>query len=73
MSSTVVQRDLKHNNERKVTRAYTNDVSDAVGSIVQAKEETWHYEPPDFKDEDVATIALGFDGTCMLLCNDSYR
>lgn len=72
-ASTVVQRDLKDNHGRKVTRAYISDVSDAVGSIVQAKEETWHYETPNFKDEEVATISLGLDGTCMLLCNDSYR
>jgi len=72
-ASTVVQRDLKDNHGRKVTRAYISDVSDAVGSIVQAKEKSWHYETPDFKDEEVTTIALGLDGTCMLLCNDNYR
>ena len=72
-ASTVVQRDLKENHGRKVTRAYISDVSDAVGSIVQAKEETWHYETPDFTDDEVVTIALGLDGTCMLLCNDNYR
>lgn len=72
-ASTVVQRDLKDNHGRKVTRAYISDISDAVGSIVQAKEESWQYQTPDFKDEEVATIALGLDGTCMLLCNDSYR
>lgn len=72
-ASTVVKRDLQENHGRKITRAYLSDISDAVGSIVQSKEESWHYETPDFKDEQVTTIALGLDGTCMLLCNDNYR
>lgn len=71
-ATTVVERDLKENHGRKVTRAFLSSTSDAVGSIVQAKEESWHYETPKF-DEEITTIAIGLDGTCMLLCNDQYR
>lgn len=71
-ATTVVQRDLKENHGRKVTRTFLSDVSNAVGSIAQAKEESWHYETPKF-EQAIKTVAIGLDGTCMLLCNDSYR
>ena len=71
-ATTVVQRDLMDNHGRKITRAFLSAISDAVGSIVQAKEESWHYKTPKF-EEEITTIALGLDGTCMLLCNDKYR
>lgn len=71
-ATTTVERDLKENHGRKVTRAFLSSTSDAVGSIVQAKEESWHYETPKF-EQAITTIAIGLDGTCMLLCNDQYR
>jgi hypothetical protein len=71
-ATTVVQRDLEDNHGRKVTRAFLSAISDAVGSIVQAKEESWQYETPELEDE-IETVSIGLDGTCMLLCNDSYR
>lgn len=71
-ATTVTQRDLKENHGRKVTRTFLSMVSEAVGAIVQGKEESWHYETPKF-DEEITTVAIGLDGTCMLLCNDSYR
>ena len=70
--TTVVQKDLLDNHGRKVTRTFLSEISDAVGSIVQAKEESWHYETPEFEDE-ITTLAIGLDGTCMLLCKGSYR
>ena len=73
-ATTVVQGDLKDNHGRKVTRTFLSHLSNAVGSIVQAKEESWAYQTPDFSDEDeITTVSIGLDGTCMLLCNDSYR
>ena len=71
-ATTVVQRDLETNHGRKITRAFLSSVSDAVGSIVQAKEEHWHYKTPELEDK-ISTIALSLDGTCMLLCDDKYR
>lgn len=71
-ATTVVKRDLEENHGRKVTRAYLSSISEAVGTIVQSKEEHWHYETPKI-EEEIQTVAIGLDGTCMLLCNDSYR
>ena len=48
------------------------NVSEAVGSVAQAKEEDWHYATPKL-DEAVASVAVGMDGTCMLMCHDGYR
>ncbi len=71
-ATTVVQKDLLENHGRKITRSYLSATSNAVASIVQAKEESWHYETPEFEDE-ITTVSLGLDGTCMLLCKDTYR
>ena len=71
-STTQVHRDLLDNHGRKVTRMYLSSVSDAVASVVQAQEESERYATPRL-EEAVKTVAIGLDGTCMLLCNDSYR
>lgn len=64
--------DLSENHGRKVTHAFVQNVCEAVGSVAQAKEEDWHYATPEL-DEAVASVALGIDGTCMLMCQDGYR
>jgi hypothetical protein len=46
-SSVAVQRDLAENHGRVVARAYVQHVAEAVGAVVQAKEETWHYCNPE--------------------------
>jgi hypothetical protein len=40
--STQVESDLAENHGRRVARSYLQKLAEAVGSIVQAKEETWH-------------------------------
>jgi len=70
-ATTQVCRDLLENHGRSVTRMYIGSLSETIASVVQAKEEDWHYTTP--KLEDVRTVAIGLDGTCMLLCNDHYR
>jgi hypothetical protein len=47
-------------------------LSEAVGSVVQAKEEAWSYAPPK-EETQIATVGVGLDGTCMLICEDGYR
>jgi hypothetical protein len=71
-ASTSVQRDLAENHGRAVSRSYLQDLAEAVGSVVQAKEETWQYETPNL-DKPIKTVAISMDGTCMLLCEGSYR
>lgn len=71
-SSIAVRRDLAENHARTVARSYLQGVAEAVGAVAQAKEEAWSYETPRV-DGEVASVALGLDGTCMLLCDDGWR
>lgn len=72
MASTQVAKDMKNNHHRDIPRSYIKKLSDAVAAVVQIKEEKWSYKAPD-KLEDVKTISIGLDGTCMFLSNDGYR
>ena len=36
------------------------------------KEEQWSYQLPELA-ADVATIGIGIDGTCLLMCADGWR
>lgn len=72
MPSTQVKSDLIDNHGRNVTRCYIQNISENIGSIIQTKEEDWHYNTPKL-NETVKTISFGVDGTTMLLCNDGYR
>jgi len=67
--STQVESDLAENHGRHVARSYLQNLTEAVGTIVHAKEETWHYATPRLTVA-VHTVAIGLDGTCMLLCEE---
>jgi hypothetical protein len=67
-----VQRDLKENHRRSVAVSYIQRVSEAVASIIEAKEESWNYAPPKL-DVEIKSVAIGLDGTCMLLCDTGWR
>lgn len=67
-----VARDLEKNHGRPVAYSYVKSLSDFVGAIAQAKEETWEYALPDMEAE-VASVGIGLDGTCMLLRDDGWR
>lgn len=71
-SSVAVQRDLLENHGRAVARSYLQNISEAIGSIAQVKEEVWSYETPAMS-VPIKSVAIGIDGTCMLLCKDGYR
>jgi hypothetical protein len=71
-SSVDVQRDLAENHGRAVARSYLQNVAEAVGGIAQAKEETWRYETPKLT-VPIETVAIGLDGTCMLMYQDGGR
>lgn len=75
MSSMVgkeVKNDLSENHGRKVAISCIQRLSEAVGSVVQAKEEAWSYAPPE-EESHIATVGVGLDGTCMLMCENGYR
>jgi hypothetical protein len=67
-----VQRDLRDNYRREVALSYIQGLSEAVGSIVQAKEESDNYAPPEI-DVKIESVGIGLDGTCMLMCEDGWR
>lgn len=71
-SARDVQRDLGENHRRPVAVSYIQRVSEAVASIIEAKEESWDYVPPKLEVE-IKSIAIGLDGTCMLLCDTGWR
>jgi hypothetical protein len=72
MAGARVVADLEANHGRKTSLNVVQRLADVVGSVAQAKEESWHYATPKL-DEPVRTIAVGLDGTCMLLVEQGYR
>lgn len=72
MSSPRLVADLQENHGRSVHRSFVQTLSEAVGSIALLKEETWHYQTPKLS-MPVATVSIGVDGTCLLLCEGGFR
>lgn len=72
MSVASVKSDLENNHGRVVQKKLIQDVSEAVGTFLSAKDETWNYELPEF-DEAVKGISIGLDGTCMQMKDDGWR
>jgi hypothetical protein len=67
-----VIKDLEENHGRKVARCFVQDVADAVAAVALAKEEDWGYALPE-PQEPTATITIGMDGTCLLMCEGGWR
>ncbi len=63
--------DLLLNHNRAVAKAYVQTVADAVAAVAMVKEEQWSYQLPELPG-DVTTIGIGIDGTCLLMCDDSW-
>ncbi len=72
VSASRVVKDLRLNHNRAVAKAYVQTVADAVAAVAMVKEEQWSYPVPQLPD-DVTTIGIGIDGTCLLMCQDSWR
>jgi hypothetical protein len=72
MPGARVVADLHANHGRQTSLNVVQRLAEVVGSVAQAKEESWHYTPPEL-DQPVHTIGLGLDGTCMLLVEGGYR
>ncbi len=64
--------DLEENHGRRVARSFVQNVADAVATVALAKEESWDYALPEM-EQPVRSIALGLDGTCLLMCEDGWR
>ena len=63
--------DLAQNHGRACLKASLQDLATHVGTVVQAKEESWSYATPELGK--VATVGIGVDGTCMLICDQNWR
>lgn len=70
--SARVIKDLAGNHGRKVARCFVQDVAEAVAAVAMAEEQDWEYTLPE-PEEPVATVAIGMDGTCLLMCEDGWR
>src|SRR3954463_215370 len=64
--------DLAENHGRKGARCFVQDVADAVAAVALAREEDWEYALPE-PEGPTATITIGMDGTCLLLCQGGWR
>jgi hypothetical protein len=67
-----VLEDLEQNHGRCCLKATLQDLATYVGGVVQAKEESWTYATPELGGK-VATVSIGVDGTCMLICDHNWR
>ncbi len=70
--ANAVVEDLIECNGRRISRGYCKSLSDTVGAMVEAREETWCYDLPRL-NRPVASISVGLDGTCMFLRDDGWR
>ncbi len=70
--SARVIKDLAENHGRPVARCFVQNVADAVAAVALAKEEDWEYTLPELEGP-TATITIGMDGTCLLLCEEGWR
>jgi len=67
-----VIKDLAENHGRQVARCFVQGVADAVAAVALAKEEDWGYVLPELEGP-TATITIGIDGTCLLMCEGGWR
>jgi hypothetical protein len=70
IGSIHVQRDLKENHGRTISRTYIQKISAAVGEV--ASSNPWKYTT-GISSEVVSSIGISLDGTCMLLREDGWR
>jgi len=70
-AATQVIDDLEQNHGRPCLKASLQDLATHVATVVQAKEESWSYATPQLGK--VATVGIGVDGTCMLICDQKWR
>lgn len=72
LSARELCEDLEQNHSRHITRGFVQNVSDTIGTIAQATEETFDYSVPEFSDP-ISTVSVSLDGTCVLMKKGGYR
>ncbi|MBO9484767.1 ISKra4 family transposase, partial [Salinisphaera sp. G21_0] len=71
MPAPAVKEDFEINHQRTLSNSYIKHLSDRVGVLIEDEKDTLYHLPP--LKEPVETIAIGLDGTCMLLCEKGWR
>jgi len=71
-SALQVRDDLQENHGRAVSKLLVQDLGAFVGTIVEAKEESWSYATPKLATP-ITTVGIGIDGTCVMLCGPQWR
>ena len=66
-----VQKDLEDNHGRHLSKHYIQSLSQSIGSLI-AEKKNWTYKI-EVPQDQVSTVGVSLDGTCMLLCNDGWR
>jgi len=72
MGASRVMEDLAGNHGRKIARCYMQDLCDAIGAVVFAKEQDWNYALPEL-EKPVRSVSVGLDGTCLLMVEGGFR
>lgn len=72
MNVNAVCADLSDNHGRPVTASYVQNVTDWVGAIAMAQEETWDYTLPVL-DQPVASVAISLDGAMLAMKEEGWR
>lgn len=56
-----------------ITRKYARDLGDCVGAMALSKEEAWEYDVELEDGENISTVSVSLDGTCMPMKEGGYR
>jgi hypothetical protein len=72
MCAPEVLEDMQSNHGRGSSLRYIQDVSQAVSSIAQLKEEAWSYKVPEL-DEEIKTVNISLDGAYVAMKKEGYR
>ncbi|WP_257265037.1 hypothetical protein [Endozoicomonas sp. ONNA2] len=71
MPAPAVKEDFATNHQRTLSNSYIKHLSDRVGALIEDQKDI-EYDL-SLLPEPVETIAIGLDGTCMLLCEHGWR
>ncbi len=71
MPAPAVKEDFATNHQRTLSNSYIKHLSDRVGALIEDQKDI-EYDLP-LLSEPVETIAIGLDGTCILLCEHGWR
>lgn len=72
-NSMVAQSALAQTLNRKVSRCFVQDLSAQTALHVEDKSRRWDYARSEPKAGEVAFVAVGIDGTCLLFCEEGHR